>query len=129
MKINEVVKKLNITHDTLRFYEKSGLLGEIKRDKSGYRNYDEGDIKRIEFILCMRNVGVPIEVLKEYIYLYDLGDDTFEQRKALLIEQKKQIDKKIEEMQLASKKLEYKINLYYEGKLDEYLKVTNNNDF
>jgi len=47
MKINEVVKKLNISHDTLRFYEKSGLLGVIKRDDSGFRNYNDSDLKRI----------------------------------------------------------------------------------
>ncbi len=122
MKINEVVKKLNISHDTLRFYEKSGLLGAIRRDESGFRNYSDSDLKRIEFILCMRNVGVPIEVLKQYMNLFDMGDDTIEQRKILLIEQKNKIDKKIEDMQAASKKLEYKINLYNEGKLDEYLK-------
>ncbi len=126
MKINEVVKKLNISHDTLRFYEKSGLLGAIRRDESGFRNYSDSDLKRIEFILCMRNVGVPIEVLKQYINLFDMGDDTIEQRKILLIEQKNKIDKKIEDMQAASKKLEYKINLYNEGKLDEYLKSGKN---
>lgn len=126
MKINEVVKKLNISHDTLRFYEKSGLLGVIKRDDSGFRNYNDSDLKRIEFILCMRNVGVPIEVLKQYMNLFDMGDDTIEQRKILLIEQKKEIDKKIKDMQAASKKLEYKINLYNEGKLDKYLKSGKN---
>ncbi len=55
-----------------------------------------------------------------------MGDDTIEQRKILLIEQKNKIDKKIEDMQAASKKLEYKINLYNEGKLDEYLKSGKN---
>ncbi len=126
MKINEVVKKLNISHDTLRFYEKSGILGAIRRDESGFRNYSDSDLKRIEFILCMRNVGVPIEVLKQYMNLFDMGDDTIEQRKILLIEQKNKIDKKIEDMQAASKKLEYKINLYNEGKVDEYLKSGKN---
>lgn len=117
---------MNISHDTLRFYEKSDLLGVIKRDDSGFRNYNDSDLKRIEFILCMRNVGVPIEVLKQYMNLFDMGDDTIEQRKILLIEQKKEIDKKIKDMQAASKKLEYKINLYNLGKLDEYLKSGKN---
>ena len=101
-------------------------MGVIKRDDSGFRNYNDSDLKRIEFILCMRNVGVPIEVLKQYMNLFDMGDDTIEQRKILLIEQKKEIDKKIKDMQAASKKLEYKINLHNEGKLDEYLKSGKN---
>lgn len=125
MTINEVSKKLNLTHDTLRFYEKSGLIGPIEREKSGYRNYQENDLKRIEFVKCMRKAELSIEVLKKYIELYDKGNETKEERKRLLIEQKEILDNKIRAMQEASKRLEYKINLYYEGKLDEYLEKTN----
>lgn len=125
MTINEVSKKLNITQDTLRFYEKSGLLGTIKRDNSGYRNYDEEDLARIEFIKCMRSAELSIEVLKEYITLFEKGEDTKEERKRILIEQKRLLDDKIRDMQKASERLDYKINLYYEGKLDEYLEKTN----
>lgn len=124
MTINEVSKKLNITHDALRFYEKNGLLGTILRDKNGYRNYEEQDLKRIEFIKCMRSAELSIDVLKKYITLYERGEDTREERKNLLIEQKELLDNKIKIMQKASERLEYKINLYYEGKLDEYLEKT-----
>lgn len=121
MTIHEVAKKLNLTQDTLRFYEKNGLLGRIARDKSGYRDYTEQDLKRIEFIKCMKNAELSIEVLKKYMELYDRGEDTGEERKQLLIEQKKLLDCKIETMKQASKRLETKIRLYEEGKLDKYL--------
>ncbi len=121
MTIHEVAKKLNLTQDTLRFYEKNGLLGRIARDKSGYRDYTEQDLKRIEFIKCMRSAELSIEVLKKYMELYDRGKDTGEERKQLLIEQKKLLDCKIETMKQASKRLETKIRLYEEGKLDKYL--------
>lgn len=121
MTIHEVAKKLNLTQDTLRFYEKNGLLGRIARDKSGYRDYTEQDLKRIEFIKCMRSAELSIEVLKKYMELYDRGEDTGEERKQLLIEQKKLLDCKIETMKQASKRLETKIRLYEEGKLDKYL--------
>lgn len=121
MTIHEVAKKLNLTQDTLRFYEKNGLLGHIARDKSGYRDYTEQDLKRIEFIKCMRSAELSIEVLKKYMELYDRGKDTGEERKQLLIEQKKLLDCKIETMKQASKRLETKIRLYEEGKLDNYL--------
>ncbi len=124
MTINEVSKKVNITQDTLRFYEKVGLIGPIERSKSGFRNYNEEDLKRIEFVKCMRNAELSIEVLRKYMELYDEGDETKEERKKLLIEQKEILDKKIKDMQEASKRLDYKINLYYEGKLDEYLAKT-----
>lgn len=121
MTIHEVAKKLNLTQDTLRFYEKNGLLGRIARDKSDYRDYTEQDLKRIEFIKCMKNAELSIEVLKKYMELYDRGEDTGEERKQLLIEQKKLLDCKIETMKQASKRLETKIQLYEEGKLDKYL--------
>ena len=122
MTINEVSKKVNISQDTLRFYEKSGLIGPIERSKSGYRNYGENDLKRIEFVKCMRNAELSIEVLRRYMELFDRGDETKEERKNLLIEQKEILDKKIKDMREASERLEYKIKLYSEGKLDEYLK-------
>lgn len=128
MTIKEVSKKLKLTQDTLRFYEKIGLIGPVKRDKSGYRNYQEDDFKRIEFVKCMRNAELSIEVLKKYIGLYDKGEETKEQRKALLIEQKEILDNKIKKMQEASKRLDYKINLYDEGKLDEYLEKSKEKD-
>lgn len=125
MTINEVSKKLNITSDTLRFYKKSGLIGPISREASGYRNYQEHDLRRIEFVKCMRNAELSIDVLKKYMDLFDKGEETKEERKQLLIEQKKILDDKIKYMKEASKRLDYKINIYYEGKLDKYLEKTN----
>ena len=121
MTIHDVAKKLNVTQDTLRFYEKSGLIGPIQRDKNGYRNYQENDVKRMEFIMCMRKADLSIDVLKQYMKLYDKGEETRQQRKELLIEQKNLLDDKIKTMQEASEALAYKIKLYEDGKLDEYL--------
>ena len=121
MRISEVSKKYGLTQETLRYYEKEGLIGPVKKDKSGIRDYDENDLKRIEFVKCMRNAELSIDVLKKYIDLYEKGEDTKEERKRLLIEQKKLLDKKIKTMKKASMRLEYKIRLYCEGRLDEYL--------
>lgn len=57
----------DLSPDTLRFYEKKGLIGPIQRTKSGIRNYSEQDLKRIEFIKCMRGVDLSIDVLKKYV--------------------------------------------------------------
>lgn len=61
MTIAEVGKKYDITLDTLRYYERIGLLAKVPRNKNGIRNYDEASCKRIEFIKCMRSAGVEIE--------------------------------------------------------------------
>lgn len=125
MTIKEVAKKFELTPDTLRFYEKEGLIGPIKKIHSGIRNYEENDLNRIQFVVCMRKAEVPIEILKEYIDLYNKGNETFEQRKELLSNQKKILKEKIKNMQKAYEQLNYKVNLFYEGKLDEYLEKTN----
>ena len=67
MTIAEVSKKYDLTPDTLRYYERIGLLSGVPRNSNGIRNYDEVSCKRIEFIKCMRNAGVEIEILIEYM--------------------------------------------------------------
>lgn len=81
MTIAEVSKKYDLTPDTLRYYERIGLLVNVPRNKNGIRNYDEGSCKRIEFIKCMRSAGVEIEILIEYMSLLEKGKATVEARK------------------------------------------------
>ena len=63
MTISEVSKKYDISTDTLRYYERIGLLPPVPRTKSGLRDYDDNSCKSVEFIKCMRNAGLPIEAL------------------------------------------------------------------
>lgn len=87
MTIAEVSKEYDLTPDTLRYYERIGLICNVPRNKSGIRNYDEKSCKRIEFIKCMRNAGVEIEILIEYMNLLEEGNTTAIARKNLLEEQ------------------------------------------
>lgn len=121
MTIKEVASKFSLTNDTLRYYEKVGLIGPIKKNKSGIRDYQEEDLRRIEFIKCMRSAGIPIEILKKYVDLYDLGDSTKNERQKLLEEEKVKIETRIKTMQDTLDKLNYKIELYKTNKLDKYL--------
>lgn len=124
MTIKEVSEKFNLSQDTLRFYEKKGLIGLVKKTSGGIRNYEENDLKRIEFIKCMRSAEIPVDVLKKYIDLYDIGESTFNERKQLLEEQKNILEEKIKDMQDAYNKLTVKIDLYYSHKLDDFLEST-----
>lgn len=81
MTIAEVSKKYDLTADTLRYYEKIGLLNNVPRTESGIRNYDKNSCRRIEFIKCMRGAGVEIEVLIEYMSLFEKGKSTVKARK------------------------------------------------
>ncbi|BCY17009.1 MerR family transcriptional regulator [Leptolinea sp. HRD-7] len=115
MKIAEVSEKYHVTPDTLRYYERIGLLKPVARNESGIRDYSEDDIHRLEFIKCMRRAGLPIDVLIEYIHLLDQGDETIEARIDLLKEQRVLLQARILEMQETLKVLDYKISLYGEA--------------
>lgn len=119
MIISEVAKKFDITQDTLRYYEKEGLIGPVQKGTNGIRNYNEEDLKRIEFVKCMRNAGLEISFLKEYIRLYEEGDDTLEERRKILTDQKLILKEKIDKMQQAYERLNIKINLYDKNILDK----------
>lgn len=112
MTIAEVSKKYELSQDTLRYYERIGLLPAVNRNKSGVRDYSEEDCRWVEFVKCMRNAGLPIEVLIEYVHLFQQGDDTVEARKELLIEQRNQLLLKMAEMQKTLERLNYKIERY-----------------
>lgn len=113
--IADVSKKYELSADTLRYYERIGLIPEVNRNKSGIRDYTEEDCRWVEFIKCMRNAGLPIEVLIEYVTLFQKGDETIQARKELLIEQRKQLIEKMEDMKKTMERLDYKIERYENG--------------
>ncbi len=117
MKIGEVSKKYDISTDTLRFYEKVGLIPPVNRNQSGIRDYSEADLRRVEFIKCMRGAGLPIEALTQYMNLVMQGDKTIEARKEILIDQRDLLVARIQEMQKTLDLLNYKISVYEEALL------------
>lgn len=126
MTIKEVSEKYNISQDTLRYYEKEGLINPVPR-VSGIRNYGKAEIDNIEFIICMRNAGLPVNVLKEYINLIRQGDKTAEKRRELLIEQREIVKKRMEDLNKAYERLNYKIDSYSSVILDNEKKLIKNN--
>lgn len=112
MKIAEVSERYSISADTLRYYERIGLIPHVTRNGGGIRDYDETDVKRVEFIKCMRGAGLPIEALIEYIGLVQLGDKTIDARKEILKEQRELLAGRMKEMQKTLDLLDYKISVY-----------------
>lgn len=113
MTIAEVSEKFGLTQDTLRYYERIGLIPPVTRNKSGNREYTEEDVKWVDFIKCMRQgAGLPVEALIEYVTLFQQGDDTLETRKHLLIEQRDLLEAKIQEMTSMLTRLQDKIARY-----------------
>jgi DNA-binding transcriptional MerR regulator len=112
MKIAEVSEKYGISSDTLRYYERIGLVPPVTRNGGGIRDYSELDIRRVEFVKCMRSAGLPVEVLIEYIGLVQLGDTTIEARKDILVEQRELLISRMEQMQKTLDILNHKIEVY-----------------
>ena len=112
MTIGEVSAKFGVSEDTLRFYEKAGLIPPVPK-AGGKRDYGEKELNGIEFVMCMRGAGLSIEVLKEYIDLSKQGDSTAEQRRNLLIRERDALKKKLDDMNKAYERLNYKIEVYY----------------
>ena len=112
MKISEVSKKYDIPINTLRYYEKAGLLPHVQKNTGGIRNYTENDCRWVEFIKCMRGAGLPIAVLKKYISLFYKGDSTLMARKAILAEERQKLVEKHNAIQATIERLDYKISVY-----------------
>ncbi len=112
MRISEVSERYDISPDTLRYYERVGLIPTVHRTESGIRDYNQIDIEWVDFIKCMRSAGLPIEVLTEYVELVQQGDHTNEERKQILIDQRDALVRKMEEMQETLDLLNYKIEVY-----------------
>ena len=112
MTIKEVSEEFGISQDTLRYYERVGLIPPVTRTSSGNRDYQESDLGWVENAVCMRNAGVPIEALIEYVKLYQRGDTTVEARRQLLQEQYDALQEQKEQIEATMKRLAYKVSRY-----------------
>jgi len=117
MKIAEVSERYGLSLDTLRYYERVGLIPPVNRNESGIRDYNELDLRRVDFIKCMRSAGLPVEVLIEYVALVQQGDKTIEARKEILKEQRELLAARMKEMQKTLGILDHKIEVYEQAVL------------
>ena len=124
MKIAEVSKKYDISADTLRYYERVGLIAPVTRNENGLREYGEEECHAIEFVKCMRSAGIPIDKLVVYVSLCREGDCTIEQRRQILEEVREDQLKKFKDMQACIERLEYKIKMYDECILKKEQKLS-----
>jgi DNA-binding transcriptional MerR regulator len=124
MKISEVSEQSGLSVDTLRYYEKVGLLPPVNRTDGGIREYSELDLRRVNFIKCMRSAGLSVEVLIGYYALVQQGDETIEARKEILQEQRTQLLARMAEMQETLDLLDHKIQVYENAVLTREQKLT-----
>ncbi len=114
MTISEVSRKFDLSADTLRYYERIGLIPRVPRNSSGIRDYGKEECGWVQFIKCMRNAGLSIEALVDYVAMFQEGDSTIKARKHLLIEQRELLAERIKDMQATLERLDKKIQVYDE---------------
>ena len=124
MNISEVSQKYNVSKDTLRYYEKIGLLKPIAKNKSGMRDYSKEDCIRLEEVLFYRSADVAIDRLKMYIDLFEEGDSTLEQRRTILVDCIVHLEEEQKRIGKSIKIIKDKIKLY-DQLIEEYNKKKN----
>ena len=112
MTIKEVSEKYNISADTLRYYERIGMIPAVGRTAGGIRDYQLQDLGWVELAICMRSAGLPIEAMKEYVKLSQKGDSSIPERLQLLQEQLEILREQQKNTEATIKRLEYKISIY-----------------
>lgn len=111
MTIKQVSEKYNISPDTLRYYERVGMIPPVSR-KSGKRDYREADLGWVELAVCMRSAGLPIDVMIKYVELFKQGDETIKDRRDLLVGQREVLLKQRKQIDTTLERLNYKISRY-----------------
>lgn len=123
MNIKEAAKITGLTNDTIRYYERIGIIMPIPRQDNGLRDFTERSINQLKFAKTMRSAGMGVESLREYVaMIYENDDSTIVARKALLTEQAELMQEKIDRMQEAHDYLLYKVE-NYEGHMREAEKI------
>lgn len=112
MTIREVAAKTNMSTDTLRYYERIGLLPPVPRNAAGIRNYDEYFVNFINFIKKLKASGMSLEHIIDYIRLAEKGDATIQERKKLLAEARETLLDKINSLQLVAELADYQLRNY-----------------
>ena len=112
MTIREIAAKTNMSTDTLRYYERIGLLPPVPRNAAGIRNYDEYFVNFINFIKKLKASGTSLEHIIDYIRLAEMGDATIQERKKLLAEARETLLDKINSLQLVAELADYQLRNY-----------------
>ena len=115
MTIKEVSEKYHISQDTLRYYERMQMIPRVHRTPGGIRDYQAEDLRWVELAICMRGAGLPIEVMVDYLRLFQEGDSTIPARLELLNEQMEHLREQKAQLEATMERLSYKIKHYEEA--------------
>lgn len=107
--IGEVAKRMGITTHTLRYYEKEGLLPRIRKNSSGARRFNDGDLLWLKILESLKATGLSLKDIKYYLELKLQGDKTLSERKQIFLKQKERLEEQIKALGDCIEKVNFKI--------------------
>ncbi|KGK87797.1 MerR family transcriptional regulator [Desulfosporosinus sp. HMP52] len=113
--ISQVAEKFDLTAHTIRYYDKEGLLPFVDRSKSGIREFSDSDLEWLKLICCLKNTGMPIKQIKQYIEWCLQGDETLEIRRQLFLDHRKEVLKHMADLRENLKLIDFKLKMYDTG--------------
>lgn len=112
MRIAAAASKSGLSADTIRYYEKYGMLPPIARSADGHRRYSKENIEWLTVLFWLRQTGMPMKVMRRYAELVHSGDHTIPERKQILQDHATTLQKRREELDQCEKLLAYKLKAY-----------------
>jgi DNA-binding transcriptional MerR regulator len=120
--IKQVSEKTALPPHVLRYYESEGLLPGVARSRSGIRRYSDDDLEWLSLVCCLKNTGMSIKQIKNFVTLSVKGDRTLKERCELLREHKKIVEEQIREMQKHLEKVTWKID-HFTKQYEKYARM------
>ena len=114
MRISEAATQCGLSIDTIRFYERSGLLPPIDRGPDGRRRFSAVDVDWLTLLASLRDTGMPMKTMRHFAGLYRQGDDTIPQRKKVLLEHARHLDRQRGALDRCAAILAHKLQRYDE---------------
>ena len=108
----QVTEKTGFTIDTLRYYERIGLLHHVGRTAGGRRSFSDQDLEYLQMLRCLRYTGMPIAEMLRFVELMRAGDTTVDQRVEVLREHEERVGAQIEQLREYQAHIRFKIQLY-----------------
>jgi DNA-binding transcriptional MerR regulator len=108
----EVAARSGFSLDTLRYYERIGLLDRLERSPSGHRRFGEDDLEWLEVLRCLRDTGMPIAQMRQYAELARVGQRTLAERLSLLAGHHARVQERITLLLAQQEHLQQKISWY-----------------
>lgn len=117
--IREVCEKTGLTAHTLRYYEKEKLLPSVDRSAGGFRQYSDEDMEKLAMICCLKNTGMSLQEIAQFMALAREGDSTLQARCEMLKKHRESVLERMKEMQRYLDKVTRKYD-FYSKRLKEY---------